>query len=239
MKLVAISDLHGHLLDPVELNAGNHFDVLCICGDIVPLYIQCDSEESHLWFTNEFVNWCDKINCDKIIFIAGNHDMYLEKLLKKYAYDAKAVSEFMEWPEKIVFLHDSEYEYNGKLFYGTPWCPNLMRWAFYADYKQLNINFARIPKKVDVLITHTPGKKMFNTGTILDNSMEEVGSFELTEAVMMRKIGLWICGHIHSGNHELCEFTDSKFECNKMKVANVSIVNEKYQVAYKPLFIEI
>lgn len=239
MKIVAISDLHGYLIDPDALNKEGHFDVLCICGDIIPLNIQSKAEESNNWFNNEFVEWCDKIDCDKIIFIAGNHDRYLEKMLIKNEYNAHIVSDYMNWSEKLVFLHDSSYVYKDKWFYGTPWCPNLYMWAFYGDPKELKEKFSNIPD-CDVLISHTPGRHMFDTGTIMEyNRMEEVGSSELTEAVMNKKIGLWLCGHIHSGCHTLNTFENSDYKCCGMKVANVSLLNESYSPSYSPLFIEI
>ena len=43
MKIVAVSDLHGNLPDLPPC------DVVCICGDIVPLWVQKSYEKSISW----------------------------------------------------------------------------------------------------------------------------------------------------------------------------------------------
>jgi Icc-related predicted phosphoesterase len=245
MKIVAISDIHGYLV-PYQKLARDYFDVLCICGDLAPLDIQSKMAESEKWFKEDFREWCEKMPCDKVVFIAGNHDRYLEKMLKTYT-DAKSLSEYLEWPEKMVFLHDSSYVYQEWIteeetvdyhFYGTPWFPFLNNWAFYKDSEGLSEAFEKIPD-CDVLLTHTPGKNMFDTGRIMQYTYgKEIGSSELTDVILRRHIGFWFCGHIHSGNHELSEFTDPNFACYGMKVANVSIKDERYEPVYKPLEIE-
>jgi Icc-related predicted phosphoesterase len=147
----------------------------------------------------------------------------------------------------MVFLHDSEYIYKDisedtvkeVKFYGSPWFPFLPNWAFYKDSKGLAEVFEKIPD-CDVLLTHTPGKHMFDTGRVMQYTYgDELGSEELTDVIMRRHIKLWLCGHIHSGNHELSEFTDDKFACYGMKVANVSIKDERYLPTYAPLSVTL
>lgn len=245
MKLIGISDIHGYLVPPSKLS-NDFFDVLCICGDLIPLDIQSDSESSEIWFKEDFREWCENLPCEKVIFIAGNHDRYLEKMLRRLG-SATAVSEHFNWSDKMVFLHDSEYIYKDisedtvkeVKFYGSPWFPFLPNWAFYKDSKGLAEVFEKIPD-CDVLLTHTPGRHMFDTGRVMQYTYgDELGSEELTDVIMRRHIKLWLCGHIHSGNHELSEFTDDKFACYGMKVANVSIKDERYLPTYAPLSVTL
>lgn len=245
MKLIGISDIHGYLVPPSKLS-NDFFDVLCICGDLIPLDIQSDSESSEIWFKEDFREWCENLPCEKVIFIAGNHDRYLEKMLRRLG-SATAVSEHFNWPDKMVFLHDSEYIYKDisedtvkeVKFYGSPWFPFLPNWAFYKDSKGLAEVFEKIPD-CDVLLTHTPGRHMFDTGRVMQYTYgDELGSEELTDVIMRRHIKLWLCGHIHSGNHGLSEFTDDKFACYGMKVANVSIKDERYLPTYAPLSVTL
>lgn len=245
MKLIGISDIHGYLVPRTKLSF-DIFDVLCICGDLAPLDIQSDKESSEIWFKEDFRNWCESLPCEKVIAIAGNHDRYLEKMLKKFG-DAESVAKHLDWPDKIIFLHDSEYIYKDisedavkeVKFYGSPWIPSLPNWAFYKDSKDLTEMFEKIPD-CDVLLTHTPGKHMFDTGRIMQYTYgQDVGSKELADIVLRRRIKLWLCGHIHSGNHELSEFTDDAFACYGMKVANVSIKDERYIPTYAPLSVTL
>lgn len=78
MKCICLSDLHGTLLpgedyfEPCEL--------VCLCGDIVPLNVQANSRKTRQWLINEFKPWCESLPCDKVIFIAGNHKINKFKL---------------------------------------------------------------------------------------------------------------------------------------------------------------
>ena len=75
MKICGISDIHGNLYNEIP-----KCDVLCICGDIVPLSIQRDIKESDKWFTEDFIKWINNLPCNKVIIVPGNHDFYLEKM---------------------------------------------------------------------------------------------------------------------------------------------------------------
>lgn len=238
MKIVAISDLHGYLPEIYE-----HCDVLCICGDIVPLSIQSYPKYSIDWLNTTFKDWCYSIDCDKIIIISGNHDFVFEELYDEFCESrcdlneivknfSQYVSDKLDFGEKIIYLHDNLYEYNGVTFYGTPHIPELKRWAFYQCREDLEKYYNLIPDDVDVLLTHSPGKFVNDTGVSLElPTKPEYGSIELTDAVKNKNIKYWFCGHVHSGNHELTKF-------NNINVANVSLKDENYLVSYKPLTID-
>lgn len=249
-----MSDMHGDL--PV---IDESCDVVCICGDIVPLYMQRNIPQSVKWLKECFRNWCINLDCKKVVFIAGNHDFVFEVIHKDWLeartpkdpnephwrkVDAPVddcsnmslgeyMSTVLEFPEKIVYLQDSMIEIDGKTFYGTPYIPELSGWAFYRPSDKLDELFRLIPEKLDVLLTHSPGKFVNDTGVSLDyTSRPEYGSAELTKNVQDKEIGLWLCGHVHSGNHKVEKYGD-------ITTANVSIKNERYEVRYEPLVIEI
>ena len=45
MKICGISDIHGNLIENIP-----ECDVLCVCGDIMPLSVQRNIEQSRHWF---------------------------------------------------------------------------------------------------------------------------------------------------------------------------------------------
>ena len=69
IKICAISDMHGILDFDIK-----PCDILCICGDIVPLRVQSYHDGTLKWLAKTFVPWCEKQPCDKAFLIAGNHD---------------------------------------------------------------------------------------------------------------------------------------------------------------------
>lgn len=242
MKFLGLSDLHGDL----PIIKGN-YDAVIVAGDIVPLPIQRDIVSSIVWFSTEFVNWCMKLDCEKIFLVGGNHDLFLEWIIKdavEKTYCSKlyaesfgdvVISRKLMLPEKIVYLQDSSYNFHNKIIYGTPWCPELKTWAFYKNSSDLTDVFKKIKQDVDILITHAPGHNINDTGISLQYGYSrDYGSNELRDAVLSRNVKCWLCGHVHSGNH-----TFSKYGNTDMWVANVSIKDEDYKPVFKPLVFEI
>ena len=222
MKIVGISDIHGNLNIDIP-----KCDVVCCCGDIMPLYIQNDAVRSTLWVIRDFNDWVNGLECDKFILIGGNHDRLFEH------YDPKSILS----NDKIVYLQDESYDYKNRVFYGSPWCPDLSQWSFYKSSQELVEAFNKIPFQVDVLLTHCP-PKYNQCGVVLEpgwNFGKYFGCQELAESIQSKNISWHLFGHVHSGNHNI-EYRNN-FRNNLM--VNVSVLNEEYKLNYKPFEFEI
>lgn len=149
MKICGISDIHGNLIKDIP-----ECDVLCICGDIVPLNIQRQMDDSVKWFQNEFANWVKDLPCKKVIVVPGNHDFYLENKLKEWKGFVEDYEIYTDG--KVRFLVDELFDYKGVSFYGTPWINPILfgKWAFeYSTDEAKDNPFEKIPK-CDILLTH-------------------------------------------------------------------------------------
>jgi hypothetical protein len=205
------------------------------------------------WLAGPFQQWAINLPCEKVIMIWGNHDFVGERLLK-YGVDDPSQEKY--WAigmppsfqadflfqcddNKIVILNDSQFEYNGIRFYGTPWCPELQHWAFYQDSKGLKEKFDKILTNTDVLLTHCP-PKFGQQGVVLEtnwNFGSNFGCQELQDVIDKRfakksSRTFILSGHIHSGNHNT-EINGNTIYCN------VSLMNEDYEATYKPFEFEI
>lgn len=214
IKCIALSDMHGQLPEIQESS-----DLVLICGDICPTYIQKDHRKCRQWFKNVFIPWCESLFCDKVIFIAGNHDFFLE------SHDPVIET------DKVIYLKDSLYEYKEIKIYGTPWCINLPKWAFYTSDESEYLN---IPE-CDILLTHQP-PMIGSVGLVHQNNswsyMKTFASLEMANAIKDKGIKWMLCGHVHTGNHFPEYINDTWF-------ANVSILDEDYKLCYEPLIFKI
>ena len=234
MQIVALSDLHGYL--PENLPKG---DVLCICGDIVPLEVQTNNTGSREWLQTQFGPWTERLPHKKVIMIAGNHDFYFYRMygILSSKEIVNSIEEGYAASNKLVYLCDESYEYEGITFYGTPWIQDLWGWGFYLPNDQLAKKWQNIPENIDILLTHQPSS-LKDTGTVLEQDKcrtgSQFGSKSLgTELLKRQNLKYALCGHVHSGNHEL-----NLLETG-CQIANVSLVNEQYQIAYSPLTFKI
>src|SRR5574344_2639958 len=120
MKFIAISDLHGNLI-----NIGEEADVLLIAGDIIPLEYQNNLEKSKEWFEKEFIPWCNSISVNTTVFIGGNHDKWIEE---------KPIEVVKSLPNNIVYLLNQfkyiETDTSIYCIYGTPLCSIFGHWSF-------------------------------------------------------------------------------------------------------------
>lgn len=214
MKCLALSDMHGNLPEILDV-----VDLVLICGDICPCNIQRNHHKCRQWMNNVFLPWCESLLCDKVIFIAGNHDFFLE------SHDPIINS------EKVVYLKDKLYEYNGLKIYGTPWCTNLKNWAFYTESEQ---EYTEIPD-CDILLLHQP-PMVGSVGMVHQpnswNYLKTFASLILANHLYSKNIAWVLCGHVHSGNHIVENIHGTNY-------VNVSILDEDYQICYQPFIFEI
>lgn len=232
MKCIAISDLHGYLPKIEE-----ECDVVIIAGDITPLDVQHSLARSLSWFLLDFKPWADNLPCEKVIFIPGNHDKWLEELGPKQCHTPSEVMKIVlgnhKKDSKLVYLTDNSYEYKGKRFYGFPWCPNLVNWSFYKSDEDLEQACRLIPRRIDVLITHCPPTSL--QGIVHQrgwNYMKDFGCTQLANELNFIDVKWCVCGHIHSGKHQPDERWGTK-------IVNVSLKDEDYKVSYEPFVFEI
>lgn len=231
MKICGISDMHGKLNFDID-----KCDILCICGDIMPLNIQTYHEAGIKWLKKTFIPWCEKQPCDKVFLIAGNHDWVFER-------HPAEIEELFKDNDKITYLCDSETtyikeadgEYKEIRIYGTPWCHQFYDWAFMDSDMKLETIYKKIPYKVDILLAHDAPHG--TSDVILQKgipwaSESHIGCIPLGNEVDEKKPSIMLHGHLHSTNHD-CEMR------GETEVYNVSMVDERYDLVYKPFYKEI
>lgn len=218
MTITTISDLHGYLplLQPC--------DVVCICGDISPIEFDRNRDKSIHWFRTKFLNWCSKLDCDKIIFIAGNHDFSLQLLGAKINH---LIQEY-ELQDKVIYLENQEYVYHGLKFYGCPNVENLVHWAFYTPDGH---EYKLIPEDTDILLTHM-APAIGELGRDL-TVVRDFGSRRLANAIKdLPNLRYAFCGHIHDGGHE-------PTLVNHTVCINSAILDDNYEYTYEPVTIDV
>lgn len=228
LKIVAISDMHGILPEIIE-----PADIMLIAGDILPLEIQFNKEFSKQWLEDRFAEWINKLPVEKVYMVAGNHDAYFQG-----ADDMQIASLRKKTDYKLCYLMNQRIIHRlddgtPVRIFGTPYCTIFGSWPFMRDDAYLTEVFKEIPDKCDIIIAHNPPYNWNDSDVILDNPRhrnmgEHVGSKPLTERLEEIDFKLLVCGHIHSGDHNLVN-----------KVVNVSIVNEQYKLAYPPFYTEL
>ena len=180
MKIIALSDLHGHY--PTNLPDA---DVVIIAGDIVDFDPYNQRTLRHQLVN--FRDWLFELWHDRGILpigIAGNHDIVFQ--------DMPGVARKLPW----VYLEDSGYELRGKRFWGSPWQAWMGGWAFNTPEDGAEAfmaeKFSRIPEGTDVLITHTPPAGFHDTV-----GGKHRGSLALNERIEQVQPRLAVYGHVH------------------------------------------
>lgn len=238
MKLIAISDLHGNL--PV---IEDDFDLMVICGDICPTFSHGYQFQKE-WLEDDFVSWINSLNFkdndSKVIFIGGNHDFFLEREGK---HTAIMFNTFVKPTNgRLIYLHNELYTFqhfneNNEIksynIFGTPYCDIFGNWAFMRSEDILEKKFAEIPQNLDILLCHD-SPKLKEIGTIHDGIHQgtDAGNKCLANEILKKKPKYVFSGHIHTGYHDLTEI-------DGIKLYNVSILNENYELVYYPLTLEL
>lgn len=226
MKICAFSDIHGNLIHIDE-----KCDIVLICGDIMPLAIQYSINKSLSWLRTKYLPWCEGLPCDKVIYIAGNHDFFFYKKIfeiKQYQLDSP----------KVQYLYCDIAEYQGVRIFGTPWCQPFGRWAFSMptdlQEKMYNDEIKRL-QNIDIIMSHDAPfgvSDVLLQDDYLYTNGKHIGNVALSNLITNVKPKIFLHGHLHSTNHEAEMLNDCK-------VYNVSILNEFYTQTYQPLYLDV
>ncbi len=220
MRITCISDLHGH---HPELPGG---DLLIMAGDA--------TSQDKLFDWTRFYLWFDKQPYTKKVYIAGNHDNFLN--------DVKS------FPLKngIEYLCDSITQLvtkgNRLKIWGSPWTKtfdgmNPHCKAFTVDTDQeLAEKWKLIPEDTDILITHSPPYSILD----LTQDTNNVGSISLQNWLESSKVKLHIFGHIHEcGGKKVVLKRPGIGTENNILCINASHVNEHYKPVNAPITVEM
>lgn len=213
MRIVSISDTHG-LHSKVVLPGG---DLLVHAGDF--------SNIGDLKDTERFLYWFSQQPHPYKICIAGNHD-FLPYNNKHIFYDI-----LKSYPG-IIYLYDSFVTIDGVKIYGSPWSPAFNDWAFMLDSQDIKLAWDKIPKGVDILLTHCPPNgvldKVFN---LKKDEYDSLGCESLLNAVTQIKPKVHIFGHLHENygieNHDNTIFV------------NASLLDDNYALINGPVVINV
>lgn len=232
MKIGVLSDLHGNLIDNIE-----PCEIVLICGDIVPLKMQRNFPQCEKWLKTQFSKWINNLPCENVFMVAGNHDLIFENQPKDWIYETL----YKPTQYKLVYLENNYVDYisiescRSYRIYGTPLCHKFGNWAFmYEDNTIYRILTNSIPKDCDIVISHDAP---YGTSDICYEATwhtldEHIGSRPLKEVLLEKQPKYFFHGHLHTSNHEeeILENT---------KVYNTSILNEQYEISFKPLYLDI
>ena len=234
IECVALSDMHG-TLPKIE----KPFDLMLIAGDSVDLYSQRYPKLSEDWYLGESLDWVNKLpfksDESKVILIAGNHDVGLERMCKEtkemflIALDSRS-------NHRVIYLENEQYFFKCEdkviSIFGTPWCKIFGNWGFMAAPETLKEKYSKIPEELDILLTHDApyGTSDQCYGWIAqERTPYSIGNEQLRDAVIEKQPKLLLHGHLHTANHEREDLLNTQ-------VYNVSILDEKYEETFKPFY---
>jgi len=210
MDITFISDTHG-LHHHVKLNPGT---VLIHAGDVTEYGLEEEVADFLFWFSKQPFSYK--------IFIAGNHDLFLEECTP--AKGKKLI------PPDIIYLQNSGIEIEGLKVWGSPVTPYFLGMAFNARQgAEIEKVWNKIPADTDILITHGPPKG------ILD---QDVGSEELLQKVNKVKPAIHCFGHAH-GQNGIETIKETAFINASLVNSLNPFRNEGYRMVGKPIIYEI
>lgn len=215
MKIVALSDLHGCLLDSLPTG-----DILVIAGDICPA-TDHSIDYQKWWLEHRFNLWLESLPFKDIVGICGNHDFIFQE------------APFLVPELKWNYLQQSDVIIDNIKFYGYPHTPIFYNWAFNCTTEQLKIICDGIPSDTNVLITHGPAYGILDCVTESNKKLSgNLGDINITNRIKgLPNLKLHISGHIHSGH--------GMIKHDNIISVNASCINENYQEDYDIITVEI
>jgi predicted phosphohydrolase len=203
MRIVCISDTH-ELHRELDVPAG---DLLIHAGDFS--FAQNSTPRAAL---RDFNDWLGELRHRYKLVVPGNHDVLLAE-----PRNHAAISNATLLVNSGVMIEDVRV-------WGSPLMP-LRGGAFAcADPAERKRHWARIPKRTDILVTHTPPYGVLDQ---TPNSDVHEGCPELSEAVLRVRPRFHVFGHAH-GAHGIYRTEYTTF-------INAALVGEFFDLDKRPI----
>ncbi len=231
MRIVALSDLHGHLPEIPPC------DLLIVAGDVCPdrfgpFLAMHDPDQQKYWFNQNARPWLANAPATHKILTWGNHDWCGQACsFRDDSPDGVSAKELQILVDEATRVPAGAGDEASVSLWATPWSNQFMNWAFMKSPRKLEAVYAAIPEGIDILVSHQPpygyGDRHYDAGSC---KVEHLGSHELLAAIDHIKPKLVICGHIHDGY--------GKYEYAGIPIYNVSVVDEQYRLVRPPTVID-
>lgn len=198
IKIWHISDthgLHGGLDVPQDV------DMIIHSGD-------CANSRDSAKNTNEvleFLEWFKNLPIKHKVFVAGNHDVSIER---------RMVTPGCIRDLGIVYLENDSANVDGLNIWGSPITPSFGNgWAWNMKRSKISIVWDTIPEDTDIIVTHGPPTNVLDISINYQTAqLEFCGCSNLRKRVLQINPKLHCFGHIHNGkvirNAGLTKFSD-------------------------------
>jgi hypothetical protein len=213
VKIVTISDLHGHLPSIPSC------DLLIIAGDLCPdsygdaRHAREHPEVQAPWLRGPFREWLESIPLprDRKIATWGNHD---------FVAQTAGVPRQDELP--LTIARDETIAALGLQIWVSPWCNRFPgKWAFMRDPLDLARIYDTVPIGTDLIVAHQPPRGYGDLELTRPGHFQHVGSIELLQTLERVRPQALVCGHIHR--------SFGAYAHAGVPIYNVSIMDENYQ----------
>jgi len=182
-KIWHISDTHTYhgLLDIPE-----NIDIVIHSGDATNPKDPYLSEDE----MQNFIYWYSLLPIKHKVFVAGNHDVCIERnFIKKDDFERAG----------IIYLENDWIEIEGLKIWGSPITPNFGNgWAFNKNRAKTHEVWKHIPDDTDIVVTHGPLKGILDISYSIKNELEFCGDSSLKKRMLDLKPKLCLFGHIHN-----------------------------------------
>ena len=207
MKILAISDTHGHTNWPLE-----ECDLILHAGDVVQDMPpkKRNYQGYSAWLEAHYYPWVLKY-APRVVMTWGNHD-FTQEFSSRLAAEA---------PAGVHILVDELLEVDGLKIWGSPWSNQYGNWAWMRDPMSLVYYYDSMPDNLDIYLSHQPPSGPAGVTTSpYTGQRESLGSTAFEHNILYRKPKAVVCGHIHGG-HGIYDYGDTK-------VYNVAVLDELY-----------
>ena len=183
MKIWHISDTHTYhgLLDIPE-----NIDIVIHSGDATNPKDPYLSEDE----MQNFIYWYSLLPIKHKVFVAGNHDVCIERnFIKKDDFERAG----------IIYLENDWIEIERFKIWGSPITPTFgSGWAFNKNRAKTHEIWKHIPDNTDVVVVHGPPRGVLDLSYNRENELEFCGDTSLKKRMLDLKPKLCLFGHIHN-----------------------------------------